>query len=405
MNQQVAGDSEHWTRARDWGFGHERLPVSDYVSQERFELERDRIFRRAWLAVARVEETPNPGDFIRRDIPTLRSQVLIVRGQDGVLRAFHNTCAHRGVALVCDQAGSTDSFRCPYHAWVYGTDGALRSLPAAAEFPHVDKERDGLAPIHLDCWNGFVFLNFADQPAQTLAEFLGEFGTQFETLPFADYPHVTAIKQDVDANWKHISNAFTEGYHLGVLHKKTLGGSVFTRENPFYHYYAPRVYGPHTAMTGDRNAEWSPSAPVLQFTLANGAPNPGAGSRPSIADHPGINPARITNFNLEVLNVFPNTQIQIVGDSFLWYQYWPLGPGKMHWEARIYAAAAPRTYAQEFAEAHIQAASRDVLTEDSSMSRLQQIGLESGGKTDIILGENELFLRFFATQLDAFIAS
>src|SRR3546814_17554410 len=75
------------------------------------------------------------------------------RGKDGNWRAFHNTCSHRGVALVCQERGNALTFRCPYHAWTYRADGSLSAVPSEKDFPHVDKEKNGLAPIHLDIWN------------------------------------------------------------------------------------------------------------------------------------------------------------------------------------------------------------------------------------------------------------
>src|SRR3546814_5093708 len=81
-------------------------------------------------------------------------------------------CSHRGVALVCQERGNALTFRCPYHAWTYRADGSLSAVPSEKDFPHVDKEKNGLAPIHLDIWNGFIFLNFADTPEVSLREFL-----------------------------------------------------------------------------------------------------------------------------------------------------------------------------------------------------------------------------------------
>src|SRR3546814_4051056 len=111
------------------------------------------IFRRAWLMVGRVEEVSEPGDFIVRDLPTLDANVIISRGKDGNVRAFHNTCSHRGVALVCQERGTALTFRCPYHAGTYRAAGSLNAVPSEKDFPHVDQEKNGLAPIHLDIWN------------------------------------------------------------------------------------------------------------------------------------------------------------------------------------------------------------------------------------------------------------
>src|SRR3546814_6939852 len=88
-------------------------------------------------------------------------------------------------------------------------------------FPDVKCGHDGLPPVHAGIWNGFIFVNFAEEPEETLEEFLGEAGRLFGELPFHEYKHEIRFPQPLATNWKHISNAFTEGYHLGFLHKRS----------------------------------------------------------------------------------------------------------------------------------------------------------------------------------------
>jgi phenylpropionate dioxygenase-like ring-hydroxylating dioxygenase large terminal subunit len=403
MNEHITRAQPKRLRAPALGLNHPKIPASHYTSQERFELERERIFRRAWLAIARIEEVAEPGDYILSDLPTLSAKIIVVRGDDGIVRGFHNSCLHRGLALVREPAGNTSIFRCPYHAWTYGRDGALKALPAACEFPTVELGRDGLPPVHTAVWNGFIFVNLAKQPAQTLDEFLGLVGERFAEAPFSDYPHALQFVHDLDTNWKHIANAFTEGYHLGFLHKKTLP-FVFVPENPLTDYHGVEIMGIHSANTVERNPNWRPSAPVMQFVAAaamlSGSDAPTA---PSIVDHPSMNLDRIPYVMEEVINIFPNMQLQVLGNGYLWYTYWPIGPDKMRWEIRMYLAAKPTSYREEFIAEHLIVASRDVMTEDSSMSVLQHEGLSSGGLEDITLGENEYLLRHFAQSLDEWI--
>lgn len=409
MNIDGKKPTSSWTRAKDLGLDGMRVSTDYYNSQAYFEAERDRVFARAWLAVARVEEVPANGDYTICEIPTLKANLLLVRGKDGVLRAFHNACSHRGVKLVCQQAGSAAAFSCPYHAWVYNLDGTIKGLPAATDFPDLDKQKDGLAPVHVGIWNGFIFVNLAKEPPQTLGEFLGETGARFADLPLQDYPYVTSISQDIDTNWKHISNAFTEGYHLGVLHKNTLP-FVYDAANPHTDYFGVSFEGLHSAATIGRNGTWTPTEPVSKFVIEQAmheasryADSPG--DQTSMLDHPSLNRDKIPFPMEEVINIFPNFQIQVLHDSYFWYTYWPMGPDKMRWEARLHKKRGPSSFRSEFAEASMMAASRDVMTEDSSMGRLQQIGLASGGRKEIILGENEFFLKKFLVTLDDYIAS
>ena len=409
MNIDGKKPNSSWTRAKDLGLDGMRVSTDYYNSQAYFEAERDRVFARAWLAVARVEEVPANGDYTICEIPTLKANLLLVRGKDGVLRAFHNACSHRGVKLVCQQAGSAAAFSCPYHAWVYNLDGTIKGLPAATDFPDLDKQKDGLAPVHVGIWNGFVFVNFAKMPAQTLDEFLGEIGKRFADLPLKDYTHVTKFSQDIDTNWKHISNAFTEGYHLGVLHKNSLP-YVYDATNPHTDYFGVRFGGLHSAATVGRNGTWTPTAPVSKFVMGQAMHETSrhtdsSSSHANLLDHSSVNLDNIPYPMEEVINIFPNFQMQVLHDSYFWYTYWPMGPDKMRWEARLHKRCGPSSFRSEFAEASMTAAGRDVMTEDSSMGRLQQSGLASGGRKEIILGENEFFLKKFLVTLDDYIAS
>lgn len=401
----------HWRQASGLDCGPSSVPATDYTDPAVFAAERDQIFRKAWLLVAREEEVGSPGDFLRVDIPTTRSALVLVRGDDGVLRAFHNACSHRGVALVCDARGNAPvGFRCPYHSWLYGTDGTLRGMPGAALFPEIDKAVNGLTPLHLDIWNGFVFVNLASTPRETLEEFLGEFGSMFGGVPFHDYPAGNEMRQTIAANWKSIINAFNEGYHIPSLHRRTLGAQVVTQDNPLLQFYDPRLLGYHSTATLGRNFAWQPKGEVLEFVVKEMLPaalpdiaamEEGRG----IAGHPSVNRVKLPNFQIELLTLFPNTLLQILPSGWFWFQLWPTAPDSMEVTVRMYSARPPRSYRERFAAMQGFAQGRDVLTEDMAMVRLQQVGLQSGGKDRQHFGENEYLLRFFARTIQNYIAA
>lgn len=147
------------------------LPGDFYTSPEIQRLERDRIFRREWLCVGRVEEFPNPGDYAALCIAD--EPVVLCRDRSGKLRAFFNVCRHRGteVALGC---GNSTRFTCPYHAWTYDLDGRLLGAPFTDDIENFDRALFGLKPVNLDSWGGFVFINL-DPAARPLADALGVF--------------------------------------------------------------------------------------------------------------------------------------------------------------------------------------------------------------------------------------
>jgi phenylpropionate dioxygenase-like ring-hydroxylating dioxygenase large terminal subunit len=394
------------TNARQMGLANGEAPVSDYVSPAYFEREREQIFRRAWLMVGREEEVAGVGDYIVHENPTLRASVIIVRGKDGAVRAFHNSCSHRGVALVCEARGNAATFRCPYHAWLYGIDGTLRGVPSEKDFPHVDKAANGLTPIALEIWNGFIFLNFSPVPEMTLREYLAGLDVVLEGMAFQDYPFLIRYEEDVASNWKLLVNAFNEGYHIQFLHPKTLGPQLLTPDNPFMQYHDIRRFGPHTSSTLQRNYAWQPNSPVLQFAFAHMLPTSvpdkdAIAAGRSLAAHPGVNVVGIENYGTEVITIFPNNVVQPLANGFLWFVFWPTAADRMLVDVRIYSRGAPVNLREEFAAANMLAATRDVLTEDLAMSMCQQLGLGHAGKSRVFFGENEAQLRFFATAVDA----
>jgi phenylpropionate dioxygenase-like ring-hydroxylating dioxygenase large terminal subunit len=399
----------YMTSAHDMGLENGCVPVEYYTSPDYFEREREQIFRRVWLMVGREEEVAQPGDYIMREIAPLNASVVITRAKDGIVRAFHNSCSHRGVALVCAAKGNALTFRCPYHAWTYGVDGALRAIPSETDFPHVDKAKNGLTPIHLDTWNGFIFLNFASVPEVSLHEFLAGLDTLLDGMPFQDYPFYLQVTDEIDCNWKNLVNAFNEGYHVAILHKKTLYPQVVPSENPFLHYLDIKHFGPHSTGTVQRNFKWSPSTPVLSWVIEQMLPTSVpdqvalAAGRGGITTHPGVNRIKVSNFGTETITIFPNISIQPLANGYLFYQFWPLSHNRMRTEVRIYGKHAPTNLREEFAMANTLAATRDVVVEDMAMSRLQQIGLQSGGKTHQFFGENEPLLRLFIRDYEAYL--
>ena len=195
------------------------LPGEFYTSPEIQQLERDKIFRREWLCVARVEEFTRTGDFI-----TLRvadEPVLISRTNAGELRAFFNVCRHRGtqVAVGC---GNTHRFRCPYHAWVYDLNGHLAGAPFTDDVVGFDRANFGLKPLRLETWGGFVFINL-DPACRPLADALGSFREIFAPYRPEDCRLGFKIHVEYDSNWKAVAENFVDIYHLATLHAESFG--------------------------------------------------------------------------------------------------------------------------------------------------------------------------------------
>jgi len=193
------------------------LPYDWYVDPAVLRLEQQRIFDRSWHYAARADQVAEPGQLTSAQAGTL--PVLLARAQDGELRGFVNVCRHRGHPL-CEGDARRESIQCPYHAWTYGLDGALRSAPRADREPGFDQESLGLRRVSVDTWGPFVFVNPAPD-AEPLHEVLGELpgllasgGVVVDALRF----HARAEADEYASNWKVCAENFLECYHCAVAH-------------------------------------------------------------------------------------------------------------------------------------------------------------------------------------------
>lgn len=141
-----------------------QLPTSNYWSQQHFEDELEYVFRRSWINICRADEVTKPGDFIVQDLYAIGTSVIVVRGNDGVIRAFHNMCTHRGNQVEVDLQGNKKWFTCLFHGWTYDHEGHLVGLPQSNKFSTVQKDKSGLTPIHVGIWGGFVHICLAEKP-------------------------------------------------------------------------------------------------------------------------------------------------------------------------------------------------------------------------------------------------
>src|ERR1044072_1272607 len=127
------------------------VDVDGLFTEASYQRDLDGIFRKSWLAVGHDYALPNPGDFKTRKIPGLNYNVLVVRGKDDKVRAFHNVCRHRGNMLVCKEAGtSRQGFSCAYHGWTYNIDGSVRGITDREQFPPYGNEALGLKGIRCE---------------------------------------------------------------------------------------------------------------------------------------------------------------------------------------------------------------------------------------------------------------
>ena len=213
---QSAGRSGRVAFAAVSAVGTRTIPWSWYSDPVVLRLEHERVFRHSWQYVARHDEIAEPGSFLATrvaDVP-----IVLVRDEEGTLRAFVNVCRHRG-SLVCEGSGKRATLQCPYHAWTYGLDGRLVAAPRLAKEEDTDLSELGLVPAQVGTWGPLVFAN-PDPAAAPLADFLDDVPERIASagIDLESLRYLRRWEWEVDANWKISAENFLECYHCPVAH-------------------------------------------------------------------------------------------------------------------------------------------------------------------------------------------
>ena len=194
------------------------MPGAFYTANFLLALERGALFKREWICVGRVEEIAHPGDYMTFDI--LEEPLLIMRGDDGQVRALSNVCRHRGMPIAAGR-GKAKRLACPYHAWTYDTRGRLIGAPHMTERADFDRATICLPEFRCETWQGFIFATLAAETPPLaprlagLEDLIGNYHFEEMTLRYA----ADAVWE---TNWKCLMENFMEGYHLSPLHRTTL---------------------------------------------------------------------------------------------------------------------------------------------------------------------------------------
>lgn len=204
--------------------GARALPGRYYTSSAIFAREMEQLFGNRWLYAGRQSELA-PGSTSLFELaperpgaePVLRESVVIVRGEDDQIRAFHNVCRHRG-ARLCTIGGQTQGrIRCPYHAWSYGLDGRLLGAPNMSDVANFDRADYPLLPVATALWEGFVFINLAATPVP-FAEAFAPIHDAFTAWGLSRLVPAERVTYEVAANWKLLFQNYAECYHCPIIH-------------------------------------------------------------------------------------------------------------------------------------------------------------------------------------------
>ena len=300
------------------------LPRAAYTSAEFFDLEQRELFPKTWVSVCFAEDIAAPGDAI--PVAAAGVPIVVLRAENGDIRAFHNVCRHRATIVLRQPAQALTHLQCPYHAWTYGLDGSLKATPYfdgtpdAANAP-LDRDRLGLVPVRCGVWNHVVFVNL-DGQAPPLKEVVAPAAAEFAPLDTDDLRQGYRLSWEFEANWKLVFDNW-EVYHHVWVHE-----GVFDRMTDEVDIATGRPYTDSIA-EGD----------VMILHIREDSPRhaiPRAPAElPPIRRHPGARP-----FVAAAVAVLANTSATTTYQSYQPVIYTPLGPTRTRATMAWYYASA-----------------------------------------------------------------
>lgn len=304
---------------------------SAYVDPGIAELEQRRIFETCWLYVGHESEVPTPGAYVTRDVGGW--PVILARGEDGRVRAFANTCTHRGAFVCREPSGSARAFRCPYHAWTFSNQGDLIGVPGQDAYgPSFDRAAYALKQHRMERYRGFVFVTFDEHNAPSLGDYLGDAREYIDLIADQSDVGMEVVRgtqmHGAKANWKLLVENSLDLYHFSALHKRYVDYMASMGAS------APRERGGIARDLGNGHAanELTPAAarPLAHWTpMFDESLRPGIeATKQRFVDRFGEARAeRITGKNRALL-VFPNLMI-IDAIAITIRKIDPAGPGAL----------------------------------------------------------------------------
>ena len=291
------------------------LPGWSYHSKALFALEREKVFLTHWQVVGHESDIPEPGDWLAYDM--LGERAMVMRGADGVARAFHNLCRHRGARVVDGHQGSCKgSIVCPFHGWVYNLDGTLRGVSQPRSFDEMNREAFGLKPIEMQSFHGFLFLRFAPGPQADIATLLAPFDADFASYRMRDVVPVRVPdwSTELAVNWKSVRDVDNEGYHVPMAH-------------PGLQDLYGRTYRDHCLADGlSMSIGWYGDVPGKLWSVRHYAKT--SPDRPDLAPH--------LQKAWTYYGLFPNIVFSMTPEGVQFYHDIPLNEGLTRLTGRVY---------------------------------------------------------------------
>ena len=414
--------------------GDEDIPFERYTSRAFYDLEMERMWPRVWQWACREEHIPEVGDYYVYDIG--HHSIIVVRSNDGI-KAYHNSCLHRGTKLRSSGTdGHASELRCPFHGWSWTLEGGLSRLPCEWDVPHVANNRDAfsLPEVRVGLWGGFVFINM-DPDAPSLEEYLDVLPEHGKRSGLESRYVAVHVQKELACNWKVASEAFLEAYHVQETHRQIMISNG--DEASQYDVFGPhlnRIISPNGVTSPHLKAEFSEQEradSMLAGDVTSAAPVVGEGetARSVMANRfremLGIaNPADASTTELLDTNgylVFPSGHF-FLGQTFpIAYRIRPLNDkvDEALFELLVLRAVPPGEEAPEPAEPvrlkvndsystvpGISLSFAQIMDQDTNITGWQQEGFRSSKRGGAVLANyQEVRIRHAHRTLDAYLAT
>ncbi len=347
-----------------------KVPVRAYTEPAILERELATAFRDYPLVVGHAAQVREPGSYLLS--PWNKLPFVVVRDEEGTLRAFLNVCKHRGARLVSGQETELRAMVCPFHGWAYGLDGKLKGVTKSYNFPDLDCSRHNLTELPVAEHLGLIWVHPTPGASMDLSACLGpEIDSD---LRHFELDQLVSFRKSVvtkNANWKLLMNTFMEVYHIPSLHRKTIAG-----------------FFENSVITYDRHG------PHIRFS----------GTRTNVQDALQVDPSswRIHDYASVFYTLFPNTLLIMHTNVVLINSFYPLGPDKTIWiHEMLYREA---DYPGEEGRAAVARRLENIHAvfdrEDFAIMEDVQMGLCSGANEFHTLGLEEGLLALFQENLD-----
>lgn len=350
------------------------LPSWLYHDRDFFEAERRHLFASTWHLVCHANDIPRPGDYQTLDI--LGERFVSLRGADGAVRGFHNVCRHRASRLAQGESGNCGHrLVCPYHAWSYGLDGTLRSVPPWQGFEDLDLGRHGLTELEQEIWRGFVFVRMAGGLA-SVAEMMAPYEDEIAPHGFESLvPQGRVTYRPRAVNWKNVADNYGDGMHIPVAHpglSRLFAGSYRLEAGPWVDKMEGRI--------GERpSSNWAERSYQTLLPLF---------------DHLPAKRRRLWSY----YRLWPNLAFDVYPDQVDFMQFVPVSPTQTLIREIAYARADSRREVRVARHLNWRI-NRQVNIEDTALIAGVQAGMTSSRYASGPLSKTEVCLAAFARRM------